>query len=148
MSNKSFRRRIILTSALGVVVFVLVILIVWKRGAMQEEVEFSEEAKAYMKLQSDKWLTVCVWQVDGEPVLCGLLSGKYRYWSEVDTREGLEMGLKAGVTPEEMKQILATYDVPKERILVVAWTNPLSSRLYCPLGEQLEEIRKLLLKDK
>lgn len=148
-SKKGLRRRVILAVVLGVLALALVAVIVWKKSRMQEkEPEFSGTAKTYLNLQTDGWLTVCVWQLDGGPVSCGLLPGKYRYWSDADTRDGLEMGLRAGVTPEEMKRILATYDVPKDRILVVSWTNPASSTFYCPLGERLEEIREMLLKDK
>ncbi len=149
MANKGFRRRIILAAALGILAAVSVFLFSCRKNRMREkEKEFSGAAKSYMNLSSDDGLTVCVWQLEGEPVLSGLFPGKYRYWSEANTQESVEMGLRAGVTLEEMKRILATYDIKKDKISVVEWNNPLSSKAYRYLGEQLTEIREMLLEEK
>ena len=140
---------IFLAAALGILATISVFLFSWRKSRTQEkEKEFSEAAKSYMNLSSDEGLTVCVWQLEGEPVLSGLLPGKYRYWSEANTQESVEMGLRAGVTLEEMKRILATYDIKKDKISVVEWNNPLSSKAYRYLGEQLTEIREMLLEEK
>ena len=147
MANKGFRMRIILAAALGILAAVSVFLFSCRKNRMREK-EFSEAAKSYMNLSSDDGLTVCVWQLEGEPVLSGLLPGKYRYWSEANTQESVEMGLRAGVMLEEMKRILATYDIKKDKISVVEWNNPLSSKAYRYLGEQLTEIREMLLEEK
>lgn len=96
-------------------------------GAPTETAEISELRKrypTYFGLSTGKGLEVYEWQMAENSYSFGLLSGTNRS----KTSEEL-MSLK-GVSAEEMRAILSTYNIPQENICVIPIIQPYSSYLY------------------
>ena len=83
-----------------------------------------EEYPEYFGLSAFKGLELYVWQLGPGVLRCGLMEGTNRN----KTSEEI-LGLR-GTTPEEMKRILSTYDVPAEDIAVLPFLHPVSSYIY------------------
>ena len=77
----------------------------------------------YFGLDSSKGLDVYVWQMAEHHYSFGILphSKQMRDWLSDDL-----VNLK-GVSAENMREILATYDIDEEDIYVLPWQNPISS---------------------
>lgn len=77
----------------------------------------------YFGLDSSEGLDVYVWQMAKNHYSFGVLSRseQMREWLSDDL-----VNLK-GVSAENMREILATYDIDKEDIRVIPWQNPISS---------------------
>ncbi len=83
--------------------------------------DLRKKVPEYFDLDTFKGLEVYVWQMNAYSYSFGVLPGTNRN----KTLEELA-GLK-GISAEEMRAILSTYDIPKENIAVIAWQNPISS---------------------
>ncbi len=96
-----------------------------------EESALREKYPEYFDLSAFKGLEVYVWQMAPDSYSCGVMEGTNRE----KTLEEL-MNLK-GASVDEMKAILAGYELPKENIFVIPWQNPVSSYLseYWIIGE-------------
>lgn len=175
MTNTVIKRRIIAAAVIVscCILILLGFLIFRKRpddaGKKQEatDEERLEELKLdplgsyYLNTSPEKGLTVCVWKVvygyeKGEgQILCGLLprqldkilkpedvyDPEYRY--DVESM-GLGLG---GFSPEDMKIILSTFYIPKEKISVIAWHNPADDAGFCkePDVFEVREVKEYLL---
>ena len=113
--------------------------------------ELKSRDSRWFDLSAENGLTVCVWYLerDNNVVLqCGLLEGLISY-DDPDrfcTKGGASMGLCDGVTPEEMKLILSTYGLETEKVVVIPWFNPCSSRVTgFPSAEQMQTVKELIL---
>ena len=80
-----------------------------------------EKVPEYFVLNTTKGLKVYVWQMAPDSYSFGLVSGT----NKVAVNE--ELLLLRGVSLEEMKLILSTYDVPREQITIKSYYNPISS---------------------
>ena len=99
--------------------------------AAADESVLREKYPEYYDLSTFKGLEVYVWQLAPNSWSCGVMEGTNRE----KTMEEL-MNLK-GASVDDMKAILASYDIPKEDIFVIPWQNPISSYLseYWIIGE-------------
>ncbi len=93
----------------------------------------------YFGLDAMMGLKVYVWQMTEDSYSCALLSA-------ADRKTDAEIGGMNGVTIEQMRLILSTYDVPSKRISIVPFRNPLSSYWY-EIDEAYTERITTLLKD-
>lgn len=99
----------------------------------QEQNALMESFPDYFGLNAAKGLDVYVWQMSGGRYSLGLQphsAEKMDMWS----RELMDM---KEATPEQMRQILATYAIEPEDVTVVLWQHPFSSYLpdYCIVEE-------------
>ena len=135
-----------------------------------EELKLDPLASYYMNTSPEKGLTVCVWKYvngyeNGEgQILCGLLprqldkiyepKGTYdpgNYYDPEYTYDMGRMGLGlGGFSPEDMKIILSTFDLPKEKISVIGWHNPADNIGACarPTTTEVREVKDYLLGDR
>lgn len=135
-----------------------------------EELKLDPLASYYMNTSPEKGLTVCVWKMiygyeNGEgQILCGLLprqldkiyepKGTYdpgNYYDPEYTYDMGRMGLGlGGVPPEDMKIILSTFDLPKEKISVIAWHNIADASGFTkePGYFEVQEVKDYLLGDR
>lgn len=135
-----------------------------------EELKLDPLASYYMNTSPEKGLTVCVWKMKfgyekGEgQILCGLLprqldkiyepKGTYdpgNYYDPEYTYDMGRMGLGlGGFSPEDMKIILSTFDLPKEKISVIGWHNPADNIGACarPTTTEVREVKDYLLGDR
>ena len=135
-----------------------------------EELKLDPLASYYMNTSPEKGLTVCVWKMKfgyekGEgQILCGLLprqldkiyepKGTYdpgNYYDPEYTYDMGRMGLGlGGFSPEDMKIILSTFDIPKEKISVIAWHNEADNIGVCTTPDYFEvsEVKEYLLGDR
>lgn len=148
MHKKIFIIRVVIIFGTCMVI-VFMGLFIRKMIIVKENNDKIERLKAknfqWFNLNSDDGLTVCVWQHEGDSIQCGLLSGiLYQYDKDVyNTREKIEMGLGEGVSPEDMKLILATYKIPKEKVSVISWGSPVSSRTAVLVtNDQIKDVEK------
>ena len=120
-----------------------------------EELKLDPLAGYYMNTPTEEGLTVCVWKcVYGyEPgkgeILCGLLPRQLdKIYNPEPTEDMASMGLGlGGFSPEDMKIILSTFDIPKEKISVIPWSNPADSVGACsrPTTTEVGEVKEYLL---
>ncbi len=77
----------------------------------------------YFDLDASKGLDVYVWQMTAGSFSFGLLehSSEPRYWL---SKELLSL---RGAKADQMIEILESYDIPKDKINIIPWQNPLSS---------------------
>ncbi len=83
--------------------------------------KLKERVPEYFVLNTTKGLKVYVWQMAPNSYSFGLVSGT----NKVAENEGLLV--LRGVSLEEMKLILSTYNVPREQITIKSYYNPISS---------------------
>lgn len=95
---------------------------IWGTTTVDESV-LREKYPEYFDLPTSKGLEVYIWQMAPNSYSCGVMSGTNRE----KTLEEM-MNLK-GVSIDEMKAILSSYDIPKEDIIIIPWQNPISSYL-------------------
>ena len=95
---------------------------VWGTVAADESV-LRKKYPQYFDLPTFKGLEVYVWQMAPNSYSCGVMEGTNR------NKELEELMSLKGTTIEEMKVILASYDIPKENIFIMPWQNPFSSYL-------------------
>lgn len=94
-------------------------------GAETDEMlALKETYPEYFGLSTSKGLEVYVWQIVPNRYSFGLLPGTNRE----KTYEEL-FGMN-GVSAEEMRVILSSYDIDEEDIVIIPWQNPVSS--YIP----------------
>ena len=93
---------------------------VWGTTTVDESV-LREKYPEYFDLSTFKGLEVYVWQMAPNSYSCGVMEGTNR------SKELEELMSLKGTTIDEMKVILASYDIPKERIHIIPWQNPISS---------------------
>ena len=120
-----------------------------------EELKLDPLAGYYMNTPTEEGLTVCVWKcVYGyEPgkgeILCGLLPRQLdKIYNPEPTEDMASMGLGlGGFSPEDMKIILSTFDIPKEKISVIPWSNQYDSVGACsrPTTTEVGEVKEYLL---
>ena len=96
-----------------------------------------EEYPEYFGLSAFKGLELYVWQMGPGVLRCGLMEGTNR------NKTNEEIWNLRGVTPEEMKQILSTYDVPEENIFLYPFLHPASSYIYNITEEYRGWLREL-----
>jgi beta-lactamase regulating signal transducer with metallopeptidase domain len=96
-----------------------------------------EEYPEYFGLSAFKGLELYVWQLGPGVLRCGLLEGTNRNKTSEEIRS------LRGTTPEEMKLILSTYDIPAENIAVLPFLHPVSSYVYEIDEEYREQLREL-----
>jgi hypothetical protein len=91
----------------------------------------------YYSLDISKGIEVYLWQSDNGEYRCGAMSGTNRNktYEEISTLE------KNGVTIEQMKTILASYDIDKEKIIIIPIT--INSTNYEIETETFSNISKL-----
>ena len=78
----------------------------------------------YYSHSTENGFTVFIWEYGRDIFLCGLVEGDIT----MQTSAGLsDMVLRQGVSVEKMREILATYDLPEERIDVRGIVDPTSS---------------------
>ena len=95
---------------------------IWGTTTVDESV-LREKYPEYYDLSTFKGLEVYVWQMAPNSYSCGVMEGTNRN----KTLE--EMMNMKGAGIDEMKAILASYDIPKENIAIIPWQNPISSYL-------------------
>ena len=96
-----------------------------------------EKYPEYFGLSAFKGLELYVWQMGPGVLRCGLMEGTNR------NKTNEEIWNLRGVTPEEMKQILSTYDVPEENIFLYPFLHPASSYIYNITEEYRGWLREL-----
>ena len=148
MCKKKYRIRVSIIIGACIIMFIMG-LFIWNMITVKENNDKIEQLKTknfqWFDLNSDNGLTVCVWQYEGGSIQCGLLSGMLSEYDKdkYSTRERLEMGLGEGVSPEDMKLILSTYKVPQEKISVISWGSPYSSRTVTLItNDQIKDVEK------
>ena len=82
----------------------------------------------FFDLNAENGLVVYVWQMSEYSYYCGLMSAKEYAYSNLNL---LKMS-HSGATVDEMKTILSSYDIPKSKIDVIAYQNPISSYISIP----------------
>ena len=122
------------------------------------ELKLDPTGSYYLNTSAEDGLTVCVWkQITGYEqengkIFCGLLPGQLdKIYNPEPTKDMASMGLGlGGFTPEDMKIILSTFDIPKESISVITWSNPADSVGLCtrPTATEVNEVRASLLGEK
>lgn len=155
MKKKKIYIRMVVTIGAVVVIFAAGLMVRKLSVATASDdklMELKSRDSRWFDLSTENGLTVCVWQSldkDNNAVLeCGLLQGLISYDDpdRYSTRERLAMGLFGGVTPEEMKLILSTYDLEAESVSIIPWSNPASSNhVYFPSTDQMNTVKKLIL---
>ncbi|MBO7630763.1 MAG: hypothetical protein J6S78_00350 [Lachnospiraceae bacterium] len=130
-----------------------------------EELKLDPLGSYYLNTSPEKGLTVCVWKYvngyeNGEgQILCGLLPRQLDkidydpelYYDPEYTYDLGRMGLGLwGLPPEDMKIILSTFDLPKEKISVIAWHNLADATGFnkTPNYFEVSEVKEYLLGDK
>ena len=104
--------------------------------------ELQEKYPQYFGLDTSNGLDVIVWQMAENNYNFGLLphTDEERYWLSDELTE-----LKS-VRLDDMRAIIESYDIPREKIYIVPWQNPLSSYLgeYSIImdGEDIDQKRK------
>ena len=96
-----------------------------------------EKYPEYFGLSAFKGLELYVWQMGPGVLRCGLMEGTNR------NKTSEEMWNLRGVTVEEMKLILSTYDVPAENIFLYPFLHPASSYIYSITEEYRAQLREL-----
>ena len=88
-----------------------------------EQIALMEKCPEYFGLDATNGLDVYVWQMAKNNFNFGVLphTGNSRYWISKDV-----LNLR-GVTCEQMRTILSTYNIDEKDINVIPWQNPLSS---------------------
>ena len=92
-------------------------------GLDTDEDALREKYPEYFDLPAFKGLEVYVWQMAPNSYSFGLLSGTNRE-KTLD-----EMWNMKGASAEEMRIILASYDIDKRNISIIPWQNPVSSHI-------------------
>ena len=121
-----------------ILIIVLCLIMLFSLSACNDAASLKEKYPEYFGLSTFKGLEVYVWQMAPESYSFGLMEGTNRW----KTPEEL-MNLK-GVSTEEMKGILSSYDIPDENVFIIPYQHPVSS--YIPLywtvqqGESEESI--------
>ncbi len=111
--------------------------------------ELKERKSEWFGLSTEEGLTVLVWQLEDGNIRCGLVSGNYAT-DGIDRertipQEMWQMGAYSGVTSKEMKLILSTYDIPKEKIFVTEYGSFAWSQALIPITEgQMNSLREEL----
>lgn len=99
-----------------IMVFVLsLICVVVLIGCGEETADLKAIFPEYYSLDTFKGIEIYVWQSDNGEYRCGAMSGTNRNktYEEISTLE------KNGATIEQMKTILASYDIDKEEIIII-----------------------------
>ena len=96
-----------------------------------------EKYPEYFGLSAFKGLELYVWQMGPGVLRCGLMEGTNR------NKTSEEMWNLRGVTVEEMKLILSTYDVPSDNIFLYPFLHPASSYIYSITEEYRAQLREL-----
>ena len=91
----------------------------------------------YFGLDTDKGLEVYVWQMSENDYRCHLLPGRNLNYTDAD------MEFWGGSSIDEMRLILASYDMHSGSITVMPYRNPLSSYYYEIDEEYEQKIRAL-----
>ncbi|MBO7404970.1 MAG: hypothetical protein J6V24_08415 [Clostridia bacterium] len=86
----------------------------------------TERTPEYFDLSTFKGLEVYVWSMAEGSYSCGILPGTNRNKTQ---KEIWELGLHS-VSVDEMKEILASYDIPDEEVFLFACHQPISSYYY------------------
>lgn len=92
----------------------------------------------YFDLNTDKGLEVYVWQMSKNDYRCHLLPGSNLNYTDD------YMDFAGGATIDEMRLILASYDLHNGNIVVMPYRNPLSSYYYEIDEEYEQNVRALL----
>ena len=90
-------------------------------GTAANESELREKYPAYFDLPTAKGLEVYVWQMAPGSYSFGLMEGTNR------EKTPEELWNMKGATAEEMRAILASYDIEENDVFVIPWQNPISS---------------------
>ncbi len=98
--------------------------------------EIAERFPEYCSLDETEGLCVYVWQMGHESYSFGLLSG------DPEAHELSEVWNLKTARAEDMKEILASYSLPRKEIKVIPFQNPLSS--YIPRIWVYDENGKLI----
>ena len=96
---------------------------IWGKGD-DELAELQENYPEYFGLPTSKGLEVYVWQMAPEHYAFGLMEGTNR------NKELAELMDLRGVSAEQMRAILSTYNIDEENVFITPWQNPVSS--YIP----------------
>lgn len=96
-----------------------------------------EEYPEYFDLSAFKGLELYAWQMGPGVLRCGLMEGTNR------NKTSEEIWNLRGVTVEEMKLILSTYDVPADNIFLYPFLHPASSYIYSITEEYRAWLREL-----
>ncbi len=112
-------------------------------GTEAEEETLREKYPEYFELSDFKGLEVYVWQMAKDSYSFGVLPGTNR---EKTFEEKMNM---RGVSADEMRTILSSYDIEKSDIIIIPWQNPISSYIgeywivkYDETPEMIAERRK------
>ncbi len=90
-------------------------------GTEIDEETLREKYPEYFDLSAFKGLEVYVWQMAKDSYSFGVLPGTNR---EKTLEELMNM---RGVSADEMRMILSSYDIDKSNIMIIPWLNPISS---------------------
>ena len=93
-----------------------------------------EQFPQYYDLSAFKGLEVYVWSMAEGSWCCGILPGTNRNKTQ---EEIWDLGFH-GVSVQDMKEILASYDIPDEEVFLFVCAQPISSYLY-PIDEDYIE---------
>jgi hypothetical protein len=98
---------------------------VYKSSKDNDSKTLHEKYPQYVGLDTSNGLDVIVWQMAENNYNFGLLphTDEERYWLSDELTE-----LKS-VRLDDMRAIIESYDIPREKLYIVPWQNPLSSYL-------------------
>ena len=88
--------------------------------------ELRQKFPEYFDLRTSKGLEVYVWQIAEDSYRCGVLPGTNR---EKTSEEMWKLWTNSAA-PEEMKAILASYEISDDYILIASCIQPYSSYYY------------------
>lgn len=101
--------------------------------------ELRERFPEYFDLDTFKGLEVYVWPMAENSFRCGVISGTNRNKSN----EELWGLIKNSASIEQMKTILSSYNIPAEDIIIIAYSQPISSYSFIMNDEYLQKISAL-----
>lgn len=105
----------------------------------EEQVDLREKFPEYHDLTFFKGLEVYVWQEAEGVYRCGVLSGTNRMKMDFE----IAVLTENGATVEEMKQILATYDMPSGYAVILPAKSPVPNYSYEIDDAYIQRIRAL-----
>ena len=70
----------------------------------------------YFAYSGEKGFTIFVWEISKDNYRCGIMEGTNRF--TMDNEDLLDMGFRQGISVEEMREVLAFYNLPDDMIVV------------------------------
>lgn len=104
--------------------------------------DLRETYPEFFDLSTDSGLTVYIWEMAENSYHCYLGNSSIDLLSDYGT---FFIG-EGGTSIEEMRKILSTYDIDKEDITIMPFTNPISSYAYVIDDEYRERIKEVFWK--